>query len=226
MSGMRAQAERVRSAWRVLSVTDAGVKNAALSRVPHEIEARSGRILEANRRDVENARKNGSADAFIERLTMNEKRIAKMIAGIHEVIALEDPVGAIIDDKTLEDGLRIVKRRVPLGVIAIIYESRPDVTVDAAALCVKSGNAVILRGGSEAFGTNCLLTEAVRSALEYAGLPPDCVSMVADTSRDTAAELMGMNEYIDVLIPRGGKGLIDFVVRNSTIPVIQTGDGI
>ena len=149
-----------------------------------------------------------------------------MADGLRAVAQLNDPIGAELDKWTRPNGLEIVRRRVPLGVIGIIYESRPNVTADAAALCLKSGNAVILRGGSDAFRSNAAIMKALRAGVKQAGLPEDCVSLVMDTSRETANNLMRMNEYIDVLIPRGGKGLIQSVVKNATVPVIQTGDGV
>ncbi len=226
MSELQMQAKRAREAWRMLAVADTQTKNKALHAMADCLTADQEKILAANKLDIEAAQAKGTSAAFIERLTLNEKRIAAMADGLRAVAGLNDPIGAELDAWTRPNGLKIVKRRVPLGVIGIIYESRPNVTADAAALCLKSGNAVILRGGSDAFRSNASIMESLRAGVKKAGLPEDCVSLVMDTSRETANELMRMNEYMDVLIPRGGKGLIQSVVKNATVPVIQTGDGV
>ena len=226
MSELVLQAKRARAAWRILAVAGTETKNAALNAMADCLIRDQERILAANRLDIAAAQDKGTSAAFIERLTLTEKRIAGMADGLRAVAGLNDPVGDELDAWTRPNGLNIVKRRVPLGVIGIIYESRPNVTADAAALCLKSGNAVILRGGSDAFRSNAAIMESLRAGVKEAGLPEDCVSLVMDTSRETANELMRMNEYIDVLIPRGGKGLIQSVVKNATVPVIQTGDGV
>jgi len=226
MSELQRQAKRAREAWRILAVADTETKNRALYAMADQLIADQEKILAANKEDIGAAQAKGTSAAFIERLTLTEKRIAAMADGLRSVAELNDPVGRELDAWTRPNGLKIVKRRVPLGVIGIIYESRPNVTADAAALCLKSGNAVILRGGSDAFRSNQAIMEGLRAGVKKAGLPEDCVSLVMDPSRETAAELMRMNEYIDVLIPRGGKGLIQSVVRNATVPVIQTGDGV
>jgi len=226
MSELQMQAKRAREAWRMLAVADTQTKNKALHAMADCLTADQEKILAANKLDIEAAQAKGTSTAFIERLTLNEKRIAAMADGLRAVAGLNDPIGAELDAWTRPNGLKIVKRRVPLGVIGIIYESRPNVTADAAALCLKSGNAVILRGGSDAFRSNASIMESLRAGVKKAGLPEDCVSLVMDTSRETANELMRMNEYMDVLIPRGGKGLIQSVVKNATVPVIQTGDGV
>lgn len=226
MSELQMQAKRAREAWRMLAVADTQTKNKALHAMADCVTADQEKILAANKLDIEAAQAKGTSAAFIERLTLNEKRIAAMADGLRAVAGLNDPIGAELDAWTRPNGLKIVKRRVPLGVIGIIYESRPNVTADAAALCLKSGNAVILRGGSDAFRSNASIMESLRAGVKKAGLPEDCVSLVMDTSRETANELMRMNEYMDVLIPRGGKGLIQSVVKNATVPVIQTGDGV
>lgn len=226
MSELQLQAARAREAWRILAVADTKTKNAALHAMAERLTADEEKILAANQADIEAAKEKGTSAAFIERLTLSEKRIAAMADGLRAVAELNDPIGAELSAWTRPNGLQIVKRRVPLGVIGIIYESRPNVTADAAALCLKSGNAVILRGGSDAFRSNAAIMESLRAGVKGAGLPEDCVSLVMDTSRETANELMRMNEYVDVLIPRGGKGLIQSVVKNATVPVIQTGDGV
>ena len=226
MNELQMQAKQAREAWRILAVAGTDAKNAALNSMADCLKADQEKILAANRLDIEAAKEKGTSAAFIERLTLNEKRIDGMVDGLRAVAGLKDPIGVELDEWVRPNGLQIVKRRVPLGVIGIIYESRPNVTADAAALCLKSGNAVILRGGSDAFRSNAAIMESLRRGVKEAGLPEDCVSLVMDTSRETANELMRMNEYIDVLIPRGGKGLIQSVVKNATVPVIQTGDGV
>lgn len=220
------QAQRARAAAIDLNTVSAEQKNAALLGMADLLRKSAPDVLAANRVDVENARQGGLSAAFIERLTLNEKRIEAMAEGLVEVSALPDPVGVVLGEWTRPNGLRIVKRRVPLGVIAIIFESRPNVTVDAAALCLKSGNAVILRGGSDAIRSNMALMGVLIRAARAAGLREGCVSLVEDTSRETAARLMRLNGLVDVLIPRGGKGLIERVVQTATVPVIQTGDGV
>lgn len=226
MTDLKMQAKRAREAWRMLAIAGSEKKNEALEKMADQLMADQGKILAANKLDIEAAQAKGTSAAFIERLTLSEKRIMAMADGLRAVAGLNDPIGAELDAWTRPNGLNIVKRRVPLGVIGIIYESRPNVTADAAALCLKSGNAVILRGGSDAFRSNAVIMQSLRAGVKAAGLPEDCVSLVMDTSRETANELMRMNEYIDVLIPRGGKGLIQSVVKNATVPVIQTGDGV
>lgn len=209
-----------------LGGVDRARKDAWLRRAAELLEAQGEDILAANRQDLENARQKGMSAAFIERLTLTPQRIAQMAAGLEAVAELEDPSGQVLEDFTRPNGLRIRKVRVPLGVVAIIYESRPNVTVDAAALCVKAGNAAVLRGGSDAIHSNLALMAALQQAQQETGLPWGSVQLVEDTSRETAARLMRMNDFIDVLIPRGGKGLIHSVVEQATVPVIQTGDGV
>ena len=226
MSEILRQAERARAAWRALSIADGGVKTRALEYMVSKMIARKDELLEANADDVRAARENGRAESFIERLTLNDKRVCAMADGLSALIDIADPVGEIIEDRHMPSGLHILKRRVPIGVVAIIYESRPNVTADAAALCLKSGNVSILRGGSDALRSNLVITKALREGIVAAGLPEDCVSLVEDVSRETAQKLMTMNELVDLLIPRGGRSLIESVVRSATVPVIQTGDGI
>ena len=182
-------------------------------------------IVKANTLDIEAAQKNGMASAMVDRLTLTHDRIAGMAKGVEQVAALADPVGRVTGGGTLKNGLTIVKKTVPLGVIGIIFESRPNVTVDAGCLCLKAGNAVILRGGSDAINSNKCLVGIMRKAAENHGVNPDIVQLVEDTSRETATQLMQANEYLDVLIPRGGGGLINAVVKNASVPVIQTGEG-
>lgn len=203
--------------------TDA--KNRGLLAVADELETQKQMILEENRSDVEAAQKKGTKQSLIDRLSLTEKRIADMAEGIRQVAGLEDPIGEVLGMKTRPNGLRIGKKRVPLGVVGIIYESRPNVTADAFALCFKTGNAVILRGGSDAIRSNQAIVRAIKEGLRKAKLCQDLVLLVEDTSRDVVNEMMKMHGLIDVLIPRGGAGLIANVVANSTVPVIETGTG-
>ena len=200
-------------------------KNAALLNAAEALLDNSEKIIKANKEDVDNAVKNGMIAAFIDRLTLNEKRIAAMADGLRQVASLPDPIGETISMKTLPNGLVVGKRRVPMGVIGIIFESRPNVTADAFGLCLKAGSAVILRGGKEALKTNSAIVDVFRSSLKENGLPEDIVQILDDPSREKAAEMMRLNGFIDVLIPRGGAGLIRSVVENSTVPVIETGTG-
>ena len=209
----------------VLSTAGTALKNAALKNIADRLIKNTDKIIKANAKDLENARKNNMKPAMQDRLKLDEGRIKKIADGVLEVVQLEDPVGSVISGSTRPNGLEILKTRVPLGVIGMIFEARPNVTVDAAALCLKSGNVCILRGGKEAINSSTALTEIMRDAIAESGLPADCVQLVTDTSREVAKEMMQLNEYIDVLIPRGGKGLINAVKTQSTVPVIQTGEG-
>ncbi len=182
-------------------------------------------IVTENNKDIASGRENGLSEAMLDRLMLDSGRIEKIASAIREIIALDDPVGKTLSGTTRPNGLHISKVSVPLGVIAVIYEARPNVTADAAALCLKSGNTVILRGGKEAINSNKVMAEVMRKAVAKAGLPADCIQLIEKTDRETAAELMKLNDYVDVLIPRGGKGLIQSVVKNSTVPVIRTGEG-
>ncbi|MDO4546677.1 MAG: glutamate-5-semialdehyde dehydrogenase [Clostridia bacterium] len=223
---MITQAAKARRAAIALSAVSREAKNTALLNSARELDLAREDIISENAIDIAAAREKGVSQAFIERLTLNDARIDSMIEGLKSVARLDDPVGLTLDSFTRPNGLAIRKVSTPLGVIAIIFESRPNVTIDAAALCLKSGNAVILRGGSDAIRSNAVLMNAMRRGVERAGLPVDCVSLVEDTSRETAQRLMRLNEYIDVLIPRGGKSLINTVIKNATVPTIQTGDGV
>ncbi|MGN1340450.1 MAG: glutamate-5-semialdehyde dehydrogenase [Oscillospiraceae bacterium] len=200
-------------------------KNRALTAISAALRAHSAELIAANALDIENARKNGMSEAMIDRLTLTEARISGMAEGVDKVVSLPDPVGGVIGGSDLPNGLHVVKKRVPIGTIGIIFESRPNVTVDAAALCFKAGNAVILRGGSDAINSNKALVGLMREALGSCGCNPDAIQLVEDTSRTVANAMMKLNKYIDLLIPRGGGGLIRSVIENSTIPVIQTGEG-
>lgn len=202
-----------------------GEKNTGLTVVAEKLLDCTEEILTANAEDVKNAREAGMKESLIDRLSLSADRIEGMAEGLRQVVTLADPVGEMISMKTTPNGLQVGQRRVPMGVIGIIYESRPNVTADAFALCFKTGNAVILRGGSDAIHSNMAIVKVIREGLAEAGLPEDAIQLLEDTSRETAQKFMQLNEYIDVLIPRGGAGLIKTVVEKSTVPVIETGTG-
>ena len=226
MTILEGQGLAAKVAARTLSVADTAQKNKALEAIAQALLDRQAEILSANARDLAAARESGMRQSLQDRLALDEKRIAGIVEGVRQVAALPDPIGQVTKMEKRPNGLIIGRRRVPLGVIGIIYEARPNVTVDAAALCLKSGNAVILRGGKEALHSNMALTSIMRDALNQSGLPMDCVSLVASTSRESATEMMNLTGYLDVLIPRGGAGLIRSVVENARVPVIQTGVGV
>lgn len=216
------KAKETRQQTAVLSTNQ---KNEALYAVADRLVRQQDALIAANNTDMENGRKNGMPESLLDRLKINESRIAQMAEGLRQIAGLEDPIGEVISMKKRPNGLVIGQKRVPLGVIGIIYESRPNVTADAFGLCFKTGNTVILRGGKDAVCSNQAIVEAIRAALKEQKLPEDAISFITDTSRETAREFMHMNEYVDVLIPRGGAGLIHTVVNNATIPVIETGTG-
>lgn len=200
-------------------------KNAALIYAAEALRDNSVSILEANAKDMENARKNGMSEALLDRLSLTESRIDAMAKGMMEVSALPDPVGEVISMEKRPNGLMIGKQRVAIGVIGVIYESRPNVTSDAFALCFKSGNACILRGGSDCINSNIAITDALRIGLKKAGVTEDAVVLIENTDREYAVELMRLNRYVDLIIPRGGHNLIHSCIENSTVPCIQTGEG-
>ncbi len=200
-------------------------KNRALAAIADGLIENAELIIEDNKKDLEKAKANHMSEAMRDRLSLDIKRIKDMAEGVRKIIGLPDPVGRVLGGKELPNGLKVIKKAVPLGVVGIIFESRPNVAVDAAALCLKSGNVAVLRGGSDAINSNKRLVSVMRSALSSAGVDENAVSLVEDTSRECVSELLKLNRYIDVLIPRGGHGLIQNVINNSTIPVIQTGEG-
>ena len=226
MTQLQQQGAAAKTAARVLAIAGTAKKNAALLAMADILMARQDEWLAANAQDVAAAKAAGMRPAMLDRLTLTPRRVADIVEGVRQVAALPDPIGKVDSMTTRPNGLVIGKRRVPLGVIAIIYEARPNVTVDAAALCLKSGNACILRGGKEAACSNRAAEKLMREALSAAGLPEDCISLVHDTSRESAQELMHLDEYVDVLIPRGGAGLIRAVRSQASVPVIRTGEGV
>ncbi len=225
MTDLRLMGQNAKRAARKLACASTADKNAALLKMADALDNNAAEILAANAKDVEIGIENGMRESLVDRLKLTEARIAGLSQGIRDVAALPDPCGEIISGGNGYLGLEMKCVRVPLGVCGIICEARPNVTSDAAALCFKAGNACIIRGGSAAINSNIVITKLLRNALEEAGFDEDCVALVEDTSRETATELMRLNEYLDVLIPRGGAGLIQSVVQNSTVPVIETGVG-
>ncbi len=225
MTELEKMGASAKQAARVLAVAGTAKKNAALEAIQTALLTNKERVLAANAIDIESAENAGIKRAFLDRLLLTSERIDEIAKGVAELIALSDPIGEVITMADRPNGLTIGKKRVPLGVIGIIFEARPNVTVDAAALCLKAGNACILRGGKEAINSNTVMVDIMREALAASGLPQDCISLVHDTSRESAKELMGLRDYVDVLIPRGGSGLIKSVVENASVPVIETGLG-
>ncbi len=217
--------KQAKEASRTLIRLTQPVKNACLLTVAQNLMEHTDEILEENRKDLANGEANHMPASLLDRLRLTKERIAGIAEGVRQVAALPDPVGEVISMKERPNGLLVGRKRVPLGVIGMIYESRPNVTVDAFSLCFKTGNAVILRGGSDAIFSNIALVKIIRQSLEENHVSPDAVNLITDTSRETATRMMRLNDYIDVLIPRGGAGLIRSVVQNATVPVIETGTG-
>lgn len=219
------KAQKADQVSKVLAHLSASQKNQVLLEMAKRLREGEEALLEANQKDLLGAEKENRASAFIDRLRLNKKRIEAMAEGLEQIAALPDPIGEILEGFQRPNGLRIEKIRVPLGVIGIIYESRPNVTVDAAGLCFKSGNAVLLRGGSEAIHSNKALTQILQDGLENFNLPREIIQLVETTDRAAVGEMLKLNKHLDVIIPRGGAGLIQFVVQNSTVPVLETGEG-
>lgn len=223
---VQAKAQAAKQAAAKLAVTSTAVKNAALLAMAAALEAQQSEILAANERDMTAAAAKGMKSSMLDRLKLTAERISGMADGLRQVAGLADPVGNVIDGKTLPNGLHITKIRVPLGVIGIIYEARPNVTADAAGLCLKSGNAVILKGGSEAMESNKTVAAILTQAAEGAGIPAGSIQFIDTSDRQAVQDLIHMNGLVDVVIPRGGAGLIQAVVRNASVPVIETGAGV
>lgn len=223
---VKAKAQAAKQAAAKLAVTSTAVKNAALLAMAAALEAQQSEILAANERDMTAAAAKGMKSSMLDRLKLTAERISGMADGLRQVAGLADPVGNVIDGKTLPNGLHITKIRVPLGVIGIIYEARPNVTADAAGLCLKSGNAVILKGGSEAMESNKTVAAILAQAAEGAGIPAGSIQFINTSDRQAVQDLIHMNGLVDVVIPRGGAGLIQAVVRNASVPVIETGAGV
>ncbi len=225
MTALEKQGAAAKAAAMKLMVCGTNAKNKALLTIAQALVDHKNDILEANALDMAKAKENNMRPSLMDRLLLDEKRISGIADSVRQVAALEDPIGTYDQMSSRPNGLVIGRKKVPLGVIAIIFESRPNVTVDAAVLCLKAGNAVILRGGKEAFNSNNALMNIMREAIKASGLPEDSVALVQDTSRESATELLQLSDYVDVLIPRGGAGLIRHVVENAKVPVIETGVG-
>lgn len=225
MTAIEKQGAAAKDAAIKLMTCGTNAKNKALLAIAQALIDQKNMILAANEIDMTKAKENGMTVSLMDRLMLDSKRIDAIAESVREIVALEDPIGQVDKMATRPNGLVIGRKKVPLGVIAIIYESRPNVTVDAAVLCLKAGNAVILRGGKEAFNSNNALTEIMRQAIKESGLPEASVALIQDTTRDSVSDVMNLTAYVDVLIPRGGAGLIRHVVENSKVPVIETGVG-
>ena len=222
---LRVIGQKAKDASFLLGKMGSAEKNKGLLAAAQEILDQQEKILAANAIDIEHAKAKGMAQGLVDRLLLTSARIDGIVEGMRQVVGLEDPIGEVISMKQRPNGMMVGQKRVPLGVIGIIYEARPNVTADAFALCFKTGNAVILRGGSDAIHSNQAIVEVIRDGLKKCDIPEDAIQLLSDTSRETATEFMRLNGYLDVLIPRGGAGLIRSVVQNSTVPVIETGTG-
>ena len=218
--------EAARQASKTIASADTQTKDKALVAIADELVAKQSDILDANAKDIREAQKKGLADALIDRLTLTSETVENMAKGIVQISELPDPVGEISDMRPRPSGIKVGKMRVPIGVIGMIYESRPNVTADAAGLCLKSGNAVILRGGSESFNSNQIIGQCISTALKTTNLPQGIVQVVETTDRDAVGQLVTLKDYVDVIIPRGGKGLVERVAKESLIPVIKHLDGV
>ncbi|QGH34676.1 glutamate-5-semialdehyde dehydrogenase [Gracilibacillus salitolerans] len=225
MNDLIQKAKLVSATTTTLATRSTQQKNQALKLLSGELRKQKDYIIAENNRDIVNGRKNGLHESLIDRLILNEQRINDMADALIQLIDLKDPIGEIMEEWTRPNGLKIQKARVPIGVVGMIYEARPNVTIDAASLCLKTGNAVLLRGSSSAIHSNTALVKVIHDALRQSDLPDDAVQLIEDTSRETASQMFKLNEYLDVLIPRGGKKLIDTVVANASVPVLETGAG-
>lgn len=225
MGELITKGQNAKEASYILSNLSTTRKNEALESMAKKLLEKSDYIINANKKDLEEAKLKGMSESMLDRLSLNEDRIKGMADGLRDIINLNDPVGEVLGMWNRPNGLQIGQKRVPIGVVGIIYEARPNVTCDAAGLCLKTGNAVILRGGKEAINSNIAIIETLREGLKEANIPENAVQLIYDTRREIATEMMRLNEYIDVLIPRGGAGLIKAVVQNATVPVIETGTG-
>lgn len=225
MLTMNEMGKRAKDAARVLASSESNLRTKALYALADALEENCDFILTENEKDLQAGREKGMSKSLLDRLALSKERVASMAQGARQVASFGDPIGTVLSGSVMPNGLEVTKVRVPLGVIGIIYEARPNVTADAAALCLKSGNAVILRGGKEAINSNMAVAEVMRKAVKAAGLPEDSIQLVADTTRQSSIELMGLTDYLDVLIPRGGAGLIKATVENAKVPVIETGTG-
>lgn len=225
MNYIESLGKKAKAAEPFINSASTAAKNKALAEISAALRNNTELIIKQNELDLINAKENGMSESMQDRLRLDASRIEGIAFAVDQLIELTDPVGQITDGYTRPNGLQIIKTRVPMGVIGIIFESRPNVTVDAASLCLKAGNAVILRGGKEAINSNMCLCSVMREAVKKAGFPEDIIQLVEDTSRETSVAMMKLNGYLDVLIPRGGAGLINAVVQNATVPVIETGVG-
>src|SRR6059036_1684977 len=223
---VKAKARAARDAARTLALCPTKLKNDALGQMAHGLIEKAAALLEANRADVERARSRGAARAFLDRLTLTETRLEEMAQGLREIAALPDPVGTVVEAWRRPSGIEISRVRVPLGVIGFIYESRPNVTADAAGLCVKSGNAVLLRGGSEAIESNTLIAAVLAKALEKTGAPPEAIQFVEVTDREAVAAMLEQDRYLDLVIPRGGEEFVRWVAERSRVPVLKHDKGV
>ncbi len=224
MTQLEAMGKKAKETAKVL-IGAGALKDKALLFIADALEANTAFILTENEKDLKNGREAGLSDALLDRLALTAERISSMAEGARQVAALPDPCSRVISGGKLKNGLEVTRVTVPLGVIGVIYEARPNVTADSAVLCLKAGNAVILRGGKEAINSNKAIAQVMRNAIKSAGLPDDCVQLIEDTTRQSSVELMGLSDYLDVLIPRGGAGLIKATVENAKVPVIETGVG-
>ncbi|WP_110114050.1 glutamate-5-semialdehyde dehydrogenase [Bacillus sp. CGMCC 1.16541] len=225
MSELIQKATKVKQAAKALGMVTTTEKNEALAKIADHLLTKKAWIVIENEKDIKEGKEKGFSPALLDRLLLTEERVEQMVDGIHQLIQLDDPIGQEIESWERPNGLHIQTIRVPLGVVGMVYEARPNVTVDAGSLCLKAGNAVLLRGSSSALHSNKALVHVMREALADSAIPADAVQLLEDTSRETAAEMFKLNDYLDVLIPRGGAGLIQTVVQNATVPVLETGVG-